>query len=122
MQRSGMNGLRSPPVIAVPTLGRYTWVRPTMRTAWLLHLVLRNFQIKRFQQPPGGKTQGRPFISGPAVKLVLLFTSFFAAALARQRFLHSLLLAWLEVEGVSFHFLNNVLLLYFALEAAQGVF
>lgn len=67
------------------------------------------------------KTQGRLFISGPAVRLVLLFTSLFAAAFTRQRFLHSLLLAWLEVEGVTLHFLNNVLLLYFALETAQGV-
>ena len=69
----------------------------------------------------GGKTQGRHRISGPAVELVLLFASLFAAALTRQRFLHSLFLARLKVEGVTFHFLNNVLCLNFALEAAQGI-
>ena len=68
-----------------------------------------------------GKTQGRVCDGNPAVKLVLLFASLFAAALSRQRFLHSLLFAWLEVEGVTLHFLNNVLLLNLALEAAQGV-
>ena len=64
---------------------------------------------------------GPPCSSGPAVTLVLLFASFFAAALARQRFFYALLLAWLEVEGVTLHFLNNVLSLYLALEATQGV-
>jgi hypothetical protein len=67
------------------------------------------------------KAQGRVCDGGPAVELVLLFASFLATALARQRFLYSLLFAWLEVEGVTLHFLNNVLLLYFALEATQGV-
>ena len=67
------------------------------------------------------KAQGRVCDSDPAAELVLLFASLLAAALARQRFLHSLLLARLEVKGVTLHFLNNVLLLHFALEAAQGV-
>jgi len=93
-----------------------------MLAAWLLHLILRNSRYEGPHNRPGRKTQGRLRISGPADRLVLLFTSLFAAALACQRFLHSFLLAWLEVEGVTFHFLNDVLLLYFALEAAQGVF
>jgi len=62
--------------------------------------------------------EGRPGRSGPAVELVLLFTSLFAAALARQCFFHTLLFARLEVKGVTLHFLNNVLLLHLAFEAA----
>ena len=58
---------------------------------------------------------------GPAVTLVLLFPSFFAAAFASQRFFHALLFARLEVKGVTLDFLNNVLLLDLTLEAAQGV-
>ena len=59
--------------------------------------------------------------SGPAVKLVLLFASFFAATLSRQRFFNALLFARLEVEGVTLHFLNNVLSLNLAIEAAKSV-
>ena len=55
-------------------------------------------------------------------ELVLLFASLFATALARQRFFYALLFARLEVEGMTFHFLDNVLLLDLALEAPQGVF
>ena len=80
--------------------------------------------IPSYEGPHNGskvKAQGRVCDGGPAVELVLLFASFFAAALARQRFLYTLLLARLEVEGVTLHFLNYVLLLHFALEAAQGV-
>ena len=68
----------------------------------------------------GGKAQGRHRTAAP-VALVLLFTSFLAAALARQRFFHTLLFARLEVKGVTLHFLNYVLLLHLALEATQGV-
>ena len=53
--------------------------------------------------------------------LVLLFTSLFAAALARQRFLYALLLARLEVKGVTLDLLDDVLLLDLALETPQGV-
>jgi hypothetical protein len=55
------------------------------------------------------------------VNLVLLFASFLAAALARQRFLHSFLFARLEVKGVTLHFLDDVLLLDLSLETPQGV-
>ena len=58
----------------------------------------------------------------PSRGLVLLFSSFLAAALARQRFLHALLLARFQVKGVTFHFLNDVFLLNLTLEAAQSVF
>src|SRR6516164_1372301 len=66
----------------------------------------------------GRKAAGRRSAAVPALELVLLFTGFLAAALARQRFLDALLLARLEVEGVTLHFLNNVLLLNLAFEAA----
>jgi hypothetical protein len=35
---------------------------------------------------------------------------FFLASLARQRFFHALLFAWLQIKGVTFHFLNDVFL------------
>jgi hypothetical protein len=60
-------------------------------------------------------TTARPWI------LVLLFASFLAAALARQRFLHAFLFARLEVKGVTLHFLDDVLLLDLSLETPQGV-
>ena len=54
--------------------------------------------------------------------LFLLLACFLACAFARQRFLHPLFLAGFQVEGVTFHFFNDVLLLHFPLEATQGVF
>jgi hypothetical protein len=50
-------------------------------------------------------------------KLVLLFTSFLAIPLACECFLHALLLARFQIEGVTFYFLDDVLLLNLALEA-----
>jgi len=60
-------------------------------------------------------------MAAPICQLILLFASFFAAALARQRFFDALLLARLEIEGVTLHFLDDVLLLDFALESPKGV-
>jgi len=51
-------------------------------------------------------------------ELLLFFACFFAAALARQRFFYALLLAGLQVEGVTLHFLDDVFLLHLAFEAA----
>ena len=53
--------------------------------------------------------------------LVLLFASFFPAALARQRFFHALLFAGLEVKGVPLNLLDDVFLLHFALETTQCI-
>ena len=61
--------------------------------------------------------EGRPY--GP---LVLLFPSFFPAAFTRQRFLDTLLFARLQVKGVTLDLLDDVFLLHFALETAQGIF
>ena len=69
----------------------------------------------------GEKHRAALFTAALRVTLVLLFASFFAAALSRQRFLDALLFARLEVKGVTLHFLNNVLSLNLAFEAAKGV-
>ena len=53
--------------------------------------------------------------------LVLLLTSFLAAALTRQRFFHALSFAGLQVERVTLYFLNNVIGLDFPFEAAKRV-
>jgi len=59
---------------------------------------------------------------GPDVRLVLIFACFFTAALASQRSLDTLLLAGLQVEGMTFHFLDDVFLLYLALKTAESFF
>lgn len=61
-----------------------------------------------------------PECDGP-VGLILLLARFLTAALACERFFHPLLLARLQVKGVTFHFLDDVLLLYLPLEAAKRV-
>ena len=68
-----------------------------------------------------GKKQGPPSKRRPNVELVLLFASLLAATLARQSFLHALFFARLEVEGVTLHFLDDVLLLDLALKPPQSV-
>ena len=57
---------------------------------------------------------------GP-VGLILLFTRFLTTALSRKRFFHTLFFARLQIKGVTFHFFDNVLLLYFSLEAAKRI-
>ncbi len=59
---------------------------------------------------------------GPEVRLVLFLACFFTAALASERFLDTLLLAGLQVEGMTFYFFNDVFLLYLALEPAESIF
>lgn len=54
--------------------------------------------------------------------LVLLFTSFFAIPLACQRLFYTALFAGLEVEGMTFHFFNDVFLLNLAFKSAQCIF
>ena len=55
------------------------------------------------------------------VGLVRFFADLFAVALAGKGFLDTLLLAWFQVEGVTLDFLDDVLGLNLALEAAQGI-
>jgi hypothetical protein len=58
---------------------------------------------------------------GGPIPLILLFASLFPATFACERFLNALLLAWLQVEGVTLDLLDNVFLLHLALEAAQRI-
>jgi hypothetical protein len=54
--------------------------------------------------------------------LILLFTSFFAAALLSQRLFYTLFLAGFQVVGVPFDLLDDVFLLHLALKAPEGIF
>jgi hypothetical protein len=64
----------------------------------------------------GGTSGAPPFglFNFPAILLPVPF--------AGKRLLGPELLTRLQVKGMSLHFLNNVLLLDFALEAAKGIF
>jgi len=55
------------------------------------------------------------------VVLVLLFANFFACALPSERGFYAFFLAGLEVKGVTLDLLDDVFLLHFTLETAQGV-
>jgi hypothetical protein len=52
------------------------------------------------------------------LKLVSLFASFLAIPLACQCCLHAALFTRLQIVGVTFYFLDNVLLLYLPLKPA----
>jgi len=71
--------------------------------------------------PFTGGRRGRR-VSRFVEKLILLFTSLLAIPLARQSRLYAFLLAGLQVVGVTLDFLDDVLLLYLPLEAAQRIF
>jgi hypothetical protein len=103
----------------IPELRTSPWVRPTMRNCMAL-LVKLQFYSMKFRCTY--KSEGPPSERRPLRELVLLLTSLLAAALTRQRFFYALLFARLEVEGMTFHFLDDVLLLDLTLEAAQSVF
>ena len=69
-----------------------------------------------------GKEKRRAaFNSGPTVTLILLFASFFPAALTRQSFLYTLFLAGFQIKGVALDLLYDVFLLHLALEATQSI-
>jgi hypothetical protein len=52
---------------------------------------------------------------------VLLFANFLPSPLASQRRFHALFLTGLQVKGVALDLFDDVFLLHFALEAAQGI-
>src|SRR5437868_1217532 len=60
-------------------------------------------------------------LTAPFEVLFRIATPLFAVTLASEGFFHPLFFAGFQVEGVAFDFLDNVLLLYFPLEAAQGI-
>jgi len=62
-----------------------------------------------------------PEAARPGSLSVLLFPRFLAAALARQSFFYALPLAGLQIERVTFYFLDYVLGLYLPLKAAKSV-
>ncbi len=68
---------------------------------------------KRSRVTPG---RGDPFRP-----LVLLLANFLTSALASQRGFYPFLFTGFQVKGVALDLLDNVFLLYFALEAAQRV-
>ena len=59
---------------------------------------------------------------GGAYRIIDFPARLLPVSFAGQGLLDPELLTRLEVEGVTFHFLDDVLLLDFALEAAKGVF
>jgi hypothetical protein len=80
------------------------------------------YEIPAAARDGGGQIeQSRPGKERPFNALILFFTCFFASPLARESSLDALLLAWLQVKGVALDLLDNVFLLYLALETAQSV-
>jgi len=57
----------------------------------------------------------------PRFRLVLFLARFFAAALAGECLLDPLFFAGLQVEGMTLYFLDDVVLLYLALETAKSI-
>ena len=65
--------------------------------------------------------QSRPGTERPFAALVLFLARLFAGPLASQRSFHTLLLAGLQVKGVSLDLLDNVFLLHLTLKPAKSV-
>ena len=88
-------------------------------------LKLRHSTVPRYQPEHCCRIQaGAAPRPAPALRSVLFDfpASLLPVSFAGQRLLDPELLTRLQVEGVTLHFLNNVLLLDFTLEAAKGVF
>ena len=66
-------------------------------------------------------SRAAPGRSGPLLPLILFFACLFSRSFTRQRSLHTLFFAGLQVEGVSLDLLNDVFLLHLALEAAESI-
>jgi hypothetical protein len=82
-----------------------------------------DYKVPAAAQPGGGPIeQGHSGKEWPFPALILLFTCLLSSALTCQRSFHALPFAGLQVKGVTFHFLDDVLLLDFSLETAQCVF
>jgi len=78
-----------------------------------------DYGIPDATQRGGGQIeQSRSGTERPFIALILFFTCLFSGALARERGLHTLFLAGLQVEGVTLDLLDYVFLLHLALEAA----
>jgi hypothetical protein len=80
---------------------------------------LRSMKSLLQLNPDGGQIeQSRPGKERPCAALILFFSRFFTRAFASQRGLHTLLLAGLQVKGVTLDLLDDVFLLHLALETA----
>jgi len=80
---------------------------------------MSEYGIPAATQYGGGQIeQSRSGTERPFIALILFFTCLFSGALARERGLHTLFLAGLQVEGVTLDLLDYVFLLHLALEAA----
>jgi len=96
------------------------WIRPAMRcvphglpppTVLPAHFAAA-FESEKRAIPPRIR---------PVDSLILLLASFLAAALARQRFFYALSFPGLQVERVTFYFLDDVLGLHLPLKSAKRI-
>ena len=96
---------------------------PAARHGLLLPPRIPALLRQRFPTWTRGKREGAAAGngSGPLLLLVLLFSCLLATALPRQCFLDALLLTRLQVKGVTLDLLDDVFLLHFSFEAAQGI-
>jgi hypothetical protein len=53
---------------------------------------------------------------------ILLRARFLTVPLARQSFLHAAFFTWFQIEGMPLNLFDDILLLNFSFEAAQGAF
>lgn len=76
---------------------------------------MRRILSSKQKGPPhwGGPSNPKPNTLGAEL------AGFLAISLAGKSLLDALFLAGFQVEGVSFYFLDDILLLYFAFETAQ---
>ena len=102
-------------IFSPPELDCYPGFGPTARGS------VRRCLDDEARRSAKGKAWATTSGCGP-FRLFLFFPCFLAAALARQCFLHPLLFPGLQVKGVTFYFLDDVLLLHLPLEATQGIF
>ncbi len=69
----------------------------------------------------GSSLRNRPHLTCQP-QLILFLPDLLAIALARQCFLHTLLLTWFQVKGVALYLFDNVFRLHLTLEPAQRIF
>jgi hypothetical protein len=84
-------------------------------------LAALNNSTRRGYRPAAGRKNFVGLIS-PVGSISVAAPDSLATSLAGQRLLHPLFFARLEIEGVSFHFLDDIFLLNSSLEPAKRVF
>ena len=82
----------------------------------------RSFQV-RLKLGEGQIERGHSGGSGPSCLASVLFLArLLPCTFAGESSFHTLFLTGLQVEGMTFYFLDDVFLLHFALETAQSIF